>query len=203
MTKDWEISTQIWKWHQQHIGRSDSQEVVRHLEKLGEVGEEGWPVPEEAWTRLGLVQELFIIRSLKSFPIYLDSFLPPDWVRASSWLTCEFFWHFHFLLFLLLSLFNLFLFGIFLSGSFWEKATDSNLGITGTFGHEEIVFFVQHICKFVRFFRINLIWDKSCQHAHWCPATGQEKIEQARLQTNVNSPSKAGELSSWLGLEDG
>ena len=25
---------------------------MRHLEKLGEVGEEGWPVPEEAWTRL-------------------------------------------------------------------------------------------------------------------------------------------------------
>ena len=37
---------------QRHIVRFDCQEVVRHLEKLGEVGEEGWPVPEEAWTRL-------------------------------------------------------------------------------------------------------------------------------------------------------
>ena len=54
-------------WHQigklRKIGSCQSkhesdkfQEVVRHLEKLGEVGEEGWPVPEEAWTRLASQQ---------------------------------------------------------------------------------------------------------------------------------------------------
>ena len=41
-----------------HIVRFDCQEVVRHLEKLGEVGEEGWPVPEEAWTRFASKNEL-------------------------------------------------------------------------------------------------------------------------------------------------
>ena len=40
-----------------HIVRFDCQEVVRHLEKLGEVGEEGWPVPEEAWTRFASKNE--------------------------------------------------------------------------------------------------------------------------------------------------
>ena len=30
---------------------------MRHLEKLGEVGEEGWPVPEEAWTRLASLKD--------------------------------------------------------------------------------------------------------------------------------------------------
>ena len=29
------------------------QEVTRHLESLGRLGEEGWPLPEEAWARWG------------------------------------------------------------------------------------------------------------------------------------------------------
>ena len=42
----------------------------------------------------------------------------------------EFFWHFHFLFFLLLPLRDLFLFSIFLSRSFWEKGIDVDFGIT-------------------------------------------------------------------------
>jgi len=44
------------------VSREAGQEVVRHLEKLGEVGEEGWPVPEEAWTRLGSSVQLIDLR---------------------------------------------------------------------------------------------------------------------------------------------
>ena len=72
-------------WHQigklQKIGSCQSkhesdisnkfQEVVRHLEKLGEVGEEGWPVPEEAWTRLASERtKVHLSRRLKSVHIH-------------------------------------------------------------------------------------------------------------------------------------
>jgi len=44
------------------VSKEAGQEVVRHLEKLGEVGEEGWPVPEEAWTRLASSVQLIDLR---------------------------------------------------------------------------------------------------------------------------------------------
>ena len=32
-------------------GATTPQEVTRHLETLGRLGEQGWPLPEEAWAR--------------------------------------------------------------------------------------------------------------------------------------------------------
>merc|ERR1719494_1741049 len=44
------------------VSREAGQEIVQHLEKLGQVGEQGWPLPEEAWTRLASNIQLIDLR---------------------------------------------------------------------------------------------------------------------------------------------
>jgi len=44
------------------VSRESGQEIVQHLEKLGQVGEQGWPLPEEVWTRLASNIQLIDLR---------------------------------------------------------------------------------------------------------------------------------------------
>lgn len=64
------------------------QEVSRHLESLGRLGEEGWPLPEEAWarwghtshqppTRLGLCEQMVDLRGDFSSFVTLTKVDPP------------------------------------------------------------------------------------------------------------------------------
>merc|ERR1719447_389129 len=44
------------------VSREAGQEIVQHLEKLGQVGERGWPLPEEVWTRMASNIQLIDLR---------------------------------------------------------------------------------------------------------------------------------------------
>ena len=58
---------------------------MRHLEKLGEVGEEGWPVPEEAWTRLASLKDKKTKKTKDKIKRQKTQSVPKEaWTRLAS-----------------------------------------------------------------------------------------------------------------------
>ena len=87
----------------------------------------------------------------------------------------QFFWHFHFLFFFLLALFNLLLFGIFLCWSFWERDYFKMLGKTSCKKKNHRIARKVILCCF--------------SFPHWYLPTGRLRRAPVRLPISVKSPS--------------